>query len=149
MPIRERNKGDSGIERDLTALFCCAMEACVASDLISPSIKDIAEIPGPKARAMVERDTHVLAPSAGRVYLFVIERGEGCYVWDLDGNRYLDLNAGIAVVVAGHSHPRMVRAIQEQATRFIHMAGTDFYNEPMIKLGEKLVSLMPNTAPAG
>jgi 4-aminobutyrate aminotransferase len=79
----------------------------------------------------------------------VIERGEGCSVWDVDGNRYLDLNAGIAVVSAGHSHPRVVRAIQEQATRFIHMAGTDFYNEQMITLGEKLVSLMPNTAPAG
>jgi 4-aminobutyrate aminotransferase len=98
---------------------------------------------------MVERDKQVFAPCMGRVYPFVIERGEGCYVWDVDGNRYLDLNAGIAVVAAGHSHPRMVRAIQEQATKFIHMAGTDFYNEPMIKLGEKLVSLMPNSAPAG
>jgi 4-aminobutyrate aminotransferase len=97
---------------------------------------------------MVARDTAVYAPCAGRVYPFVIERGEGCYVWDVDGNRYLDLNAGIAVVSAGHSHPRMVRAIQEQATKFIHMAGTDFYNEPMIRLGEKLVSLMPNSAPA-
>ena len=92
---------------------------------------------------MVERDNQVIAPCAGRVYPFVIERGEGCYVWDVDGNRYLDLNAGIAVVAAGHSHPRVVRAIQEQATRFIHMAGTDFYNEQMITLGEKLVSLMP------
>jgi 4-aminobutyrate aminotransferase len=110
---------------------------------------DLLQTPGPQARALVERDNEVFAPCAGRVYPFVIERGEGCYVWDVDGNRYLDLNAGIAVVAAGHSHPRMVRAIQEQATRFIHMAGTDFYNEPMIKLGEKLVSLMPNTAPAG
>jgi 4-aminobutyrate aminotransferase len=80
------------------------------------------------------------------VYPFVIERGEGCYVWDVDGNRYLDLNAGIAVVAAGHSHPRVVRAIQEQATRFIHMAGTDFYNEQMITLGEKLVARMPGNA---
>ena len=97
---------------------------------------DLLQTPGPRARALVERDNEVFAPCAGRVYPFVIERGEGCYVWDVDGNRYLDLNAGIAVVAAGHSHPRMVRAIQEQATRFIHMAGTDFYNEPMIKLGE-------------
>ncbi len=117
-------------------------------DTHSP-ISDLLQTPGPQARALVERDNEVFAPCAGRVYPFVIERGEGCYVWDVDGNRYLDLNAGIAVVAAGHSHPRMVRAIQEQATRFIHMAGTDFYNEPMIKLGEKLVSLMPNTAPAG
>jgi 4-aminobutyrate aminotransferase len=125
-----------------------AKEACVSvpTDLVSPLIADRAAIPGPLASALVERDSAVFAPCAGRVYPFVVERGEGCYVWDVDGNRYLDMNAGIAVVAAGHSHPRMVRAIQEQATKFIHMAGTDFYNEPMIRLGEKLVSLMPNTA---
>ena len=110
---------------------------------------ELLQTPGPLARALVERDNAVIAPCAGRVYPFVIDRGEGCYVWDVDGNRYLDLNAGIAVVAAGHSHPQMVRAIQEQATKFIHMAGTDFYNEQMITLGEKLVSLMPNSAPAG
>jgi len=118
------------------------------TDLLSSSVDAPAEIPGPKARAMVERDSAVFAPCAGRVYPFVVERGDGCYVWDVDGNRYLDLNAGIAVVSAGHSHPRLVRAIQEQATKFIHMAGTDFYNEPMIRLGEKLVSLMPTTGAA-
>ncbi|HEX5691089.1 MAG TPA: acetyl ornithine aminotransferase family protein [Roseiflexaceae bacterium] len=114
-----------------------------------PTTAELLETPGPRARALVERDNAVIAPCAGRVYPFVIERGEGCSVWDVDGNRYLDLNAGIAVVSAGHSHPQVVRAIQEQATKFIHMAGTDFYNEQMITLGEKLVSIMPNTAPAG
>src|SRR3954470_23771903 len=125
-------------------------EACVTvpTDLISPSIAGSAAIPGPQARALVERDSAVYAPCAGRVYPFVIERGEGCYVWDVDGNRYLDMNAGIAVVAAGHSNPRIVGAIQQQAARLIHMAGNDFYNEPMIRLGEKLVSLMPSTAPA-
>jgi 4-aminobutyrate aminotransferase len=72
-----------------------------------------------------------------------MERGAGCDVWDVDGNRYLDMNAGIAVVSAGHSHPRIVRAIQEQAARFIHMAGTDFYNQPMVELGERLTASMP------
>jgi 4-aminobutyrate aminotransferase len=94
---------------------------------------------------LVARDGDVYTPAMGRVYPFVIERGEGCYVWDVDGNRYLDMNAGIAVVAAGHSHPRMVQAIQQQATKFIHMAGTDFYSEPMVKFGEKLVSLMPKS----
>ena len=103
----------------------------------------IHNIPGPRAQELVARDSQVYTPAAGRVYPFAIERGEGCYVWDVDGNRYLDMNAGIAVVAAGHSHPRMVRAIQEQAAKFIHMAGTDFYSEPMVKFGEKLVSLMP------
>ncbi len=102
-----------------------------------------ASIPGPKAQALVTRDEQVYAPCAGRVYPFVIERGEGCYVWDVDGNRYLDMNAGIAVVSAGHAHPRMVQAIQQQAAKFIHMAGTDFYSEPMVKFGEKLTSMMP------
>jgi 4-aminobutyrate aminotransferase len=110
---------------------------------------EVLQTPGPRARALVERDNQVIAPCAGRVYPFVIERGDGCYVWDVDGNRYLDLNAGIAVVAAGHSHPRIVRAIQEQATKFIHMAGTDFYNEQMISLGEKLVAAMPVSSPAG
>ena len=105
---------------------------------------DTAELPGPQARSLVARDQRVFAPCTGRVYPFVMDRGAGCYVWDVDGNRYLDLNAGIAVVAAGHSHPRIVGAIQEQVTKFIHMAGTDFYNEPMIRLGEKLVALMPS-----
>ena len=99
--------------------------------------------PGPAAQEVVARDTQVLAPVAGRVYPFVIDRGLGCDVWDVDGNRYLDFNAGIAVVATGHSHPRIVKAVQEQATRFIHMAGTDFYNVPQVKVGEKLTSCMP------
>ncbi len=101
------------------------------------------DIPGPRAAALVDRDQKVFAPCMGRVYPFVMERGTGCEVWDVDGNRYLDFNAGIAVVSAGHSHPQIVRAVQEQATRFIHMAATDFYNEPMVTLGEKLVATMP------
>lgn len=99
--------------------------------------------PGPAAREIVARDSHVLAPVAGRVYPFVMERGSGCDVWDVDGNQYLDFNAGIAVVATGHSHLRVVKAIQDQAARFIHMAGTDFYNEPQVKLGEKLIGSMP------
>lgn len=99
--------------------------------------------PGPHAQAIVRRDGDVLAPVSGRVYPFVIDRGLGCEVWDVDGNRYLDFNAGIAVVATGHSHPRIVKAIQDQASRFIHMAGTDFYNEPQVRLGEKLLDTMP------
>lgn len=99
--------------------------------------------PGPAGREIVRRDTQVLAPVSGRVYPFAIDRGLGCEVWDVDGNRYLDFNAGIAVVGTGHSHPRLVKAIQEQAAKFIHMAGTDFYNEPQVKLGERLISMMP------
>lgn len=105
----------------------------------------VAQRPGPAAQAVVARDTNVLAPVAGRVYPFVMERGVGCEVWDVDGNQYLDFNAGIAVVATGHSHPRVVQAVQEQAAKFIHMAGTDFYNVPQVQVGEKLTSLMPDS----
>lgn len=100
------------------------------------------DVPGPKARAIVERDGQVMAPM-GRVYPLVIDHATGCEVWDVDGHRYLDVNAGIAVLAAGHSHPRLVKVAQNQVARFTHMAGTDFYNEPMVKAAEKLVSLMP------
>lgn len=99
--------------------------------------------PGVRGQDLVRRDGEVYTPAMGRVYPFVMERGEGCYVWDIDGNRYLDLNAGIAVVAAGHSHPALVAAVQAQAAKFIHMAGTDFYSEPMVQFGEKLVASMP------
>ncbi len=102
-----------------------------------------ATIPGPLARNLVSRDDEVYTRAMGRVYPFAMERGLGCEVWDVDGNRYLDLNAGIAVVAAGHSHPRVVEAVQRQAAKFMHMAGTDFYSEPMVRFGETLTAMMP------
>jgi 4-aminobutyrate aminotransferase len=66
----------------------------------------------------------------------VVDHAQGAIVTDVDGNRFLDFNAGIAVVAAGHCHPRVVHAIQEQAARLIHMSGTDFYYENMVLLPE-------------
>jgi len=104
-------------------------------------------VPGPKARALIERDTHTMSPSYTRPYPFAMDRGRGTEVWDVDGFRYLDFAAGIAVVSTGHAHPDVVKAIQDQAARFIHMAGTDFYYEPQTKLAEKLASLAPGPEP--
>ena len=104
--------------------------------------KVVMQRPGPAAQAIIARDAHVLAPVSGRVYPFVIDHGSGCDVWDVDGNRYLDFNAGIAVVSTGHSHPRVVKAIEDQAAKFIHMAATDFYHELQVQLAEKLTSFM-------
>jgi 4-aminobutyrate aminotransferase len=72
-----------------------------------------------------------------------MSRGEGAMVEDVDGNRFLDFNAGIAVVATGHCHPKVVEAIQQQAARLIHMSGTDFYYENMVTLAEKLAALAP------
>src|SRR5260370_27721018 len=81
-----------------------------------------------------------------RAYPFVMDRGSGCWVTDLDGNRFLDFTAGIAVVTTGHSHPRVVAAIEEQAGRFLHMSGTDFYYRSEIELAERLeAKILPGT----
>src|SRR3954465_3026352 len=86
-------------------------------------------LPGPNAARIVERDKRVLSPSYTRSYPLVADRGEGAIVVDVDGNRFLDCAAGIAVVATGHCHPSVVKAIQDQAARLIHMSGTDFYYE--------------------
>jgi 4-aminobutyrate aminotransferase len=72
-----------------------------------------------------------------------MDRGQGAEVWDLDGHRFLDFCAGIAVCSTGHSHPKVVQAIQDQAARFIHMSGTDFYYRPEIELAERLNGVAP------
>ena|SRR5579863_7768530 len=100
-------------------------------------------LPGPRAKALVERDRNVLSPSYTRDYPLVVSRGEGAIVEDVDGNRFLDFNAGIAVVSTGHCHPHVVAAIQNQAERLIHMSGTDFYYENMVELAEKLAAIAP------
>jgi 4-aminobutyrate aminotransferase len=109
--------------------------------------KLITQLPGPKARAIIQRDYQVISPSYTRSYSLVAERGEGAIVEDPDGNRFLDFAAGIAVVATGHCHPKVVRAIQEQAARLIHMSGTDFYYENMVVLAEKLATLVPGDSP--
>jgi 4-aminobutyrate aminotransferase len=109
--------------------------------------KLIGPLPGPRARAIIERDARVVSPSYTRSYPLVAERGEGAIVEDVDGNRFLDFNAGIAVVATGHCHPRVVEAIQKQAARLIHMSGTDFYYEELAALAEKLAEIAPGDIP--
>jgi len=107
----------------------------------------VTELPGPRARQVIERDHAVLSPSYTRPYPLVAERGEGAIVQDVDGNRFLDFNAGIAVVATGHCHPRVVEAVQRQAARLIHMSGTDFYYSNMVELAERLAALAPGGTP--
>ncbi len=99
-------------------------------------------VPGPKAKALIERDLKVVSPSYPRGYPFVMHHGKGTEVWDVDGNRFLDFAAGIAVASTGHSHPDVVKAIQEQAEKFIHIS-SDFYHEKWIELSEKLAEISP------
>jgi 4-aminobutyrate aminotransferase len=104
-------------------------------------------VPGPKARSLIERDRAVISPSYPRGYPFVMDHGRGSEVWDVDGNRFLDFAAGIAVVSTGHSHPQVVKAIQDQVEKFIHIS-SDFYHESWVKLGEELDRIAPFSEPA-
>jgi 4-aminobutyrate aminotransferase len=104
-------------------------------------------LPGPKAKAVIERDAKVVSTSYTRDYPLVMARGEGAAVEDVDGNIFLDCAAGIAVTATGHSHPDVVKAIVDQAHKFIHMSGTDFYYEPQVRLGEELSAIAPMKGP--
>jgi 4-aminobutyrate aminotransferase len=103
----------------------------------------VTEIPGPNARAVVERSDRVVSPSLPRAYPLAVKRGQGVMVEDVDGNRYLDCAAGIAVCSTGHCHPRVVQAIQEQSSRLLHICGADFYDPQYISLAERLANLVP------
>ena len=103
----------------------------------------VTALPGPKAAQLIARDQAVLSPSYTRGYPLTVARAEGSMVEDMDGNRFLDCNAGIAVCATGHCHPKVVEAIQRQAAQLVHYSGTDFYYENMVQLAEKLQSLAP------
>jgi 4-aminobutyrate aminotransferase len=100
-------------------------------------------LPGPRASALLERDLRYMSPSYTRIYPLVVARGSGAVIEDVDGNLFLDFTAGIAVASTGHCHPQVVTAIQNQASRLLHMSGTDFYYEPQIDLAQRLTELAP------
>ena len=104
-------------------------------------------LPGPRAKALIDRDGAVVSPSYTRSYPFVMARGQGVAVEDVDGNVFLDCAAGIAVNSTGHSHPDVVNAIVEQAKKFLHMSGTDFYYEPQVQLAEEMNRIAPLAGP--
>jgi len=103
----------------------------------------ITGVPGPEALALIERDRMVTSPSLPRAYPFVPRRGAGSVVEDVDGNIFLDLNAGIAVTSTGHSHPRVVEAIQKQATELLHYSASDFYLPIYAEVCERLDAMAP------
>jgi 4-aminobutyrate aminotransferase len=104
------------------------------------------ELPGPKARAILARDAAVTSPSYPRDYPFVMDHGRGAEVWDVDGNRFLDFAAGIAVCSTGHSHPRVVQAVKDAADKFLHIS-SDYWHEGQVRLGERINELDPMGEP--
>lgn len=117
-----------------------------ATALRRPEIKT--ELPGPKARAIIEADAQFVNPAYPRPdFKLVAERGQGVWVEDVDGNMFLDCNAGVAVCSTGHCHPEVVRAIQDQAAQLIHICGTDYYYASMPELAKKLDEIVPLQRP--
>jgi 4-aminobutyrate aminotransferase len=104
-------------------------------------------LPGPKAQALIARDRPVTTPSYPRDYPFVIAKGRGAEVWDVDGNRFLDFMSGIGVCSTGHAHPQVVQAIKDAADDFLHIS-SDYWHERMTRLAERLNGLNPVGEPA-
>lgn len=116
----------------------------MATEVMSDKLpKIVTPLPGPKAKAVIDSDHRYISPSYTRSYPLVAKEASGAIIHDVDGNRFLDFCAGIAVCSTGHCHPDVVRAIQKQAESLIHMSGTDFYYEQMPDLAKKIDSFMP------
>ncbi len=102
--------------------------------------------PGPKGKAIIDRDAAWTSTSYIKEYPLVIGGGQGAMVEDVDGNRYIDYMAGIAVSATGYNHPAVVNAIKAQADKFLHICGTDFYFDGFARLAERLARLAPGTS---
>ena len=98
---------------------------------------------GPVGQALIQRDIDILSPSYAREYALVVDKAEGSEVWDVDGRRYVDFMAGIAVLNVGHRHPRVVEAVKEQIDKFWHICLADFYYPQAVELAEKLRDIAP------
>jgi 4-aminobutyrate aminotransferase len=108
---------------------------------VAPSL--VTDLPGPLARQVIERDARVTSPSLPRAYPLVPRRGAGSMLEDVDGNRFLDFNAGIAVCSTGHAHPDVVEAVRTQAEMLLHYSGTDFYLPIYSEVCEELDRITP------
>jgi len=103
----------------------------------------IVEPPGPRAKEIIDADKQLLMQSFSRYYPLVVKRAKGFIVEDVDGNKYLDFNSGIAVMNVGHCHPRIIKAISSKINELLHYSITDFiYEEPSL-LAKKLSEITP------
>jgi len=110
-----------------------------------PQIKT--ELPGPKAKEIIERDAKVMSTSLSRDVPLVVERTQDVWIYDVDGNEFLDMTSGVGVTNVGHTNPKVVEAIKNQVEKFLHFAGTDFYYEPQVTLAESLNDIRPFEEP--
>ncbi len=128
----------------LSMVVACVTNAMPNDPLPVPRL--VTSLPGPKAKALIEGDERYTSPSYTRPYPLAAHRGFGAVIEDVDGNRFLDFTAGIAVCSTGHCHPQVVAAIKAQADTLLHMSGTDFYYAPQADVAKKLAEIAPGDA---
>ena len=105
--------------------------------------KIITKLPGPKSKKLIDKDEKFVSQSYTRVYPTVIDHAQGPYIWDVDGNCFIDFHCGIGVCSTGNCHPQVVGAIKKQAEKSIHIASADFYHKPVGDLAKKMAEVTP------
>ena len=103
------------------------------------------DIPGPRARDLIARRAAAAPAGLGRATDVVVERADGGLVFDVDGNTFIDFAGGIGMLAVGHCHPTVVKAILEQAARYIHPCALVTTYEPYVRLAELLNEVTPGT----
>jgi 4-aminobutyrate aminotransferase/(S)-3-amino-2-methylpropionate transaminase len=104
-------------------------------------------LPGPRSKEWIAKKERYVPRAFAPLAPFVVAKGEGAVVWDLDGNRFLDFTGGWGCLAVGYSHPRVVAAVKDQAERFLHTDFTAMMYEPFIALAERLSELAPGPTP--
>jgi 4-aminobutyrate aminotransferase/(S)-3-amino-2-methylpropionate transaminase len=115
---------------------------------VTRSIELRTEVPGPRSREIAERKERVIAEPLGLYVPVMIDEGHGALLTDVDGNTFVDFMGGIGCLAVGHSHPRVVAAVQEQAARFFHTDFTILPYEVYVEYAERLLALTPFSGPA-
>ena len=135
----------SMVERTFQTGQATVLDSELTAESAAPVL--VTELPGPRAAEVIARDEAVTSPSLTRLYPLVVRRARGLVIEDVDGNRFLDFNAGIAVVAAGHGHPDVNAAIHQQVDDVLHYCSSDFYLPAYADLAEKLAAIAPMTGP--
>jgi 4-aminobutyrate aminotransferase/(S)-3-amino-2-methylpropionate transaminase len=112
------------------------------------AIRLLTEIPGPRSREILERKERAVADPLSIYLPVVAAEGRGSTITDVDGNTFLDFTGGVGVLNVGHTHPRVVEAVQEQAAKFLHTDFTMIPYELYVTLAERLLAVAPFSGPA-
>lgn len=104
-------------------------------------------LPGPKSKKKIKFDEKYVSPSYTRAHPTVLDHAAGAWIWDIDGNQFLDFHSGIGVCSTGNTHPKVVDAIIAQARKAVHFSSADFYHELVGTLAKRLGDLAPGDLP--